>query len=513
MKTESKLCELLTASFSRFRDNIALKSLSPTGAVRFELCYADLLELSLRLVRYLDSGSGPVLVISNKDLTGYAALIACPFAGRCFVPISAQTPQDTIRNLAIEFKISALIGPAQILKSLEDLKVTKAFYDPNTSDWSFSKEEDLKESGRFEQPPLYIALTSGSTSAGKAIAISEQNFTSYLENYGSVDDLNEADKVSQIFNLNFDPAIGEFFYALLRGAQLCVFQNEEVVRFPRLIEQYRLTRWWSTPTTARLLLKLLEAAKHQPFMSVEQSNFVGERLSRAMALRWLAFFPNSKIENTYGPTETTVVNCRSIFSKDAILRSDDDFLSVGKGFGDNQIEITGDDALTVARVGAPGEIVIWGQQVGLGYVDQIPRGYHGNRFRTGDRGFVDSNGDLHILGRIQFEFKVLGERFNHEALSTSICRELGLEQIVLLPHTDLDGQIIGIDAAIDQRKSSQELRVARKNLASIIQGRFWPTRFFYIVRWPLNQNFKMDVQKLAELIEKGEVEKLDEAVP
>jgi non-ribosomal peptide synthetase component F len=127
------------------------------------------------------------------------------------------------------------------------------------------------------------------------------------------------------------------------------------------------------------------------------SLFAGEPLYARHVERWRALAPHSRILNLYGPSETTLAK----FAYEVPSRPDTDLQPVGQPLPDTEVELE--------PVGANRRVVITTPYGSLGYLadtctaedaERLRRRDGATRFTTQDRGFLDSEGNLVIAGRL-----------------------------------------------------------------------------------------------------------------
>jgi acyl-CoA synthetase (AMP-forming)/AMP-acid ligase II/Leucine-rich repeat (LRR) protein len=138
--------------------------------------------------------------------------------------------------------------------------------------------------------------------------------------------------------------------------------------------------------------------------------------------------------------------------------------SVGPGAGPqvqviSPIRISGSEGKALPLpTGEVGEVAVRGLCVFRGYELRKHLGYNPNEhtftsdgwFRTGDKGFIDSNGHLHLTGRFKEIINRAGEKISpvtieHELLALSSSELSGLQSVLVFaaPHSEL-GETVGV---------------------------------------------------------------------
>src|SRR5439155_5413193 len=203
----------------------------------------------------------------------------------------------------------------------------------------------------------------------------------------------EEDRCSQTFDVTFDLSVHDMFVTWEAGACLCCPTRKELIKPGEFISGSRLTTWFSVPSTG-VFMKKLGMLKPDMYPGLRLSLFCGEALPTEVARAWSEAAPNSIIENIYGPTELTIACTAYRWNRDSSpAECELGIVPIGEPF-DGTEAIVVDENLQEVSVGMPGELLMTGPQVTLGYWQDpertskafvIPPGRRQIYYRTGDR--------------------------------------------------------------------------------------------------------------------------------
>lgn len=213
-------------------------------------------------------------------------------------------------------------------------------------------------------------------------------------------------------SLSWDLSVVEVFTPLLAGGTICIASNEarqDPVLLSAFMESTKTTFTYFTPTQFSMLLRgapdILRSC-----IEWRAALFCGEMMSSRLLAEFNALCTRATAYNLYGPCEAmvqvTVQNLSGFEPKGLEV-------PIGRPLGQSRLYVM-DPALNLIPDGVVGEICIGGPQVGDGYLNR-PRESRASfkmeprlggeistgcrLFRTGDLGFFDSSGILHMMGR------------------------------------------------------------------------------------------------------------------
>jgi non-ribosomal peptide synthetase component F len=163
-------------------------------------------------------------------------------------------------------------------------------------------------------------------------------------------------RLCAVTTLSFDIAVLELWLPLAVGAEIVLASRDEATdghALRALLEQHHVTHLQATPATWRMLVA--SGWRGGPrFTALCGGEALPAELAEALLERTGALW------NMYGPTETTV------WSTCARIEPGQGDVSIGTPIAGTQVWIV-DDALRPVPIGVPGEIVIGGVGVALGY--------------------------------------------------------------------------------------------------------------------------------------------------
>jgi thioesterase domain-containing protein/acyl carrier protein len=141
--------------------------------------------------------------------------------------------------------------------------------------------------------------------------------------------------------------------------------------------------------------------------------------------------------------------------------------SVGVSAGP-EVAIMSETDANLLAVGKTGEIVIRGENVTRGYANNPEanaRSFTNGWFRTGDQGYMDEEGYLHISGRLKEIINRAGEKISPREVDEVLLDHAGIKQVVTfgVPHPTLGEEVAAAVVLIDPSLSAQDIRAFGAN--------------------------------------------------
>jgi acyl-coenzyme A synthetase/AMP-(fatty) acid ligase len=239
------------------------------------------------------------------------------------------------------------------------------------------------------------------------------------------------------------------------------------------------------------------------FPSLKYTFFCGEPLLTTLAEAWKISAPNSVVINMYGPTEATVMCIGQESSSLSIATRD--CVAIGRPFPGMRAAIA-EEKLKFTTSGTPGELLLAGPQLSLGYLDdpEITAArfvtIDGERwYKTGDVGYCDEDGIFHYLYRLDNQVKILGHRVELEEIECHLRDSTGCADVAAVAWpfhaaTGIVAFLVNYRGAADLVKAAMQERVPSYMV---------PTRFHVLPELPLNNNGKVDRNALHKMLEEG----------
>jgi acyl-coenzyme A synthetase/AMP-(fatty) acid ligase len=377
--------------------------------------------------------SAPFLISTEKKPELYGAVLTSIFMGIPLVPTHRNWPLNKIKNLMEQTQADCWLGGdlhPQWHKIKETIKIrlidSKNLVKQKPTEWTSPLSSNA-----------YYMSSSGSTGKPKLILITQNNFFTLIKNLLDIYHINKIERVSNAYDLTFDPALVDIFLTLLQGGTLVPLLPSNQYDVFNFISKNKITVWSSTPS---LILLNRDRQKKQVQHSLETlrlSLFTGEVLSPAFVRSWQNQCPNSKIENLYGPTETTVWATRFSISNHTQPIAELN-ISIGKPLPEFSAVVLDSQDQPIFNE-AIGELCLSGPQIFSGYQNQeTHRLVHfpwdselRTWYRTGD--LVNQVGqNFYFRGRVDFLFKIAGQLVSPEEIEDQIFQVFGCE-IVLIP--------------------------------------------------------------------------------
>ena len=264
----------------------------------------------------------------------------------------------------------------------------------------------------FQQPDIEqivdVLFTTGTTGAPKGVALNHRNLAAAALNINTFIK-NTADDVELLaLPVSHSFGLGRVRCVLSKGGTLVLLGTfASMKKFFGQMEQYHCTGFGMVPASWGYIKKMSgehigKFAKQlryieigSSFMSIEDKELLCELL------------PNTRVCMHYGLTEAS----RSAFME---FHSEHDQLNTaGKASPNVDVKIF-DGEGKEQPIGAEGEVCVKGEHVTCSYWNETPerfaKDFFNGYFRTGDCGYLDADGYIHLKSRIKEMINVGGKK-------------------------------------------------------------------------------------------------------
>jgi amino acid adenylation domain-containing protein len=485
-----------------------------------QLSYDELHQLVLTLASRIVASAGRVParigLLATRTPGCYAGYLAAQRLGATVVPLNPMFPPQRNATIArtgqVELGLAeeGQMPPGFPAPVLELPRVVRHLVPADAVAGA-----DLPDPPHDQEAYAYLLFTSGSTGKPKGVPLPHSCVDAYLEHVIPRYGLGPGSRLSQTFDLTFDPSVFDMFAAWGAGATLVVPSRGDLLAPVRFVNKSSITHWFSVPSLISFALRLRSLpAGSMP--TLRWSLFAGEALTVQQARAWQAAAPDCVIENLYGPTELTVTCTEYRLRADTASwpATANGTVPLGEVYPELDSVILGEDGLPAAD----GELCIRGPQRFPGYADPAENAgrfynpadtdddgapltvYDGSApltarhwYRTGDR-VRREDGPLVHLGRLDHQLKIRGYRVELGEIEAAIRDWPGIEDAVVLPLTADDGEV---DLAAVYTGAEQPPERLLASLRARLPGYMIPRYLRWHFELPVNANGKTDRAALA----------------
>ncbi len=472
------------------------------------LSYAELfaeVSCAADLLRRAGVGSGTLTAVDVDDgVSRLCFLLATMGLGATYVPIAFDLPPLRVRTILNELRPEILVRDRELaddsLRALVGRTLdARALSSPRGTPPEFSPvapgPDDL----------VYVFYTSGSTGRPKGVAGRHHSMLHFLDWEVEELGMGPQDRVSQLTPPMADPYLRDVLVPLRCGATLCFPDHPDILldglRLAEWIEAYGITVMHCVPTLFRILL----SGEPPPSMlrSLRYVLLAGEPIYPGDVARWMERYGHhTQLMNLYGPTETTLAR---FFHRVTPRDSEGTYVPVGRPMRDVEGLIL-DERMQSVAPGSSGELYIRTAQRSLGYFrrpDETACAFITNPltqdpedivYKTGDRVRRRPDGLLEILGRMDNQVKIRGNRVELGEIESVLRAHPLVNNAAVVVHDAPSGQCV---SAFVQPPTDLSAAVLKAWVGEWLEAYKVPSNISFLENFPRTQTGKIDRRALA----------------
>jgi amino acid adenylation domain-containing protein len=441
----------------------------------------------------------------RRSIELVVALLAVQKSGGGYVPLDPQLPVNRLEYMLSDSGAAFLIAARDEECGVVAPESVRVF-EIDAPPYGFvDLPAATSESCATPDDVAYIIYTSGSTGKPKGVAVSHASLANFLTSMQSEPGLSSADVLAAVTTVSFDIAALELYLPLMVGARIQLV-SEETAADSRLLSRVLVSSGASvmqaTPATWRMLLDGGWMAR-KGFRAL----CGGEVLSRELADALLDAV--DELWNLYGPTETTVWSTAGRVERGSAL------ISIGRPITGTQIYVV-DGGGELTPIGVPGEILIGGSGVAIGYHrrpemtaerfvrDRFSVHPRGPLYRTGDLGRWGADGRLYHMGRLDHQVKVRGFRIELGEIEAALEAHPAVRQATVVANEIEAGDVRLVAYVVFRNGQDITPTELRRYLKQDLPRYMIPTIIVALNSLPLMFNGKVDRKALPDPFVNGQ---------
>ena len=460
------------------------------------MTYQELDEKSNQFAHYLNKNGiekeSLVVLCIDRSLEMIIALLGILKNGNAYVPIDPTAPTSRVENILTDTQ-SNFVVVSQLTKDLFDFDTELNLISIDT-EWPIIEQESTEKLNVLINPHdlMYVIYTSGSTGKPKGVMIEHTSNVNMsmdqIEKFG----IQASDSVLQFASLSFDASVSEIFMAFYKGATLALIDREIITDEAALIT-YMKQQQISVVTLPPALLKIIDE-NQLDFLRVIIT--AGEAADPQKAYQCATF---SNYFNAYGPTECAV--CVSMYQ----VKNDEDRLTqipIGKPTANLKVYIL-DENLQIQPINVEGDIYVSGIGLARGYLHNesltnqkfLDHPFEPGQkiYKTGDKGYWLSDGNIMFTGRQDDQVKIRGHRVELGEIESIIQSHPQIVQSVVAYKKIATTNHLIAYVVLNEKITEQSIR---EYLQEKLPGYMIPSVFVEMDRIPITTSGKIDKKAL-----------------
>ncbi|KAL5356525.1 hypothetical protein BJX96DRAFT_171691 [Aspergillus floccosus] len=451
-------------------------------------------------------------VFQTPSADWICSLLAILRAGAVYMPLDLRNSISRLKRIVDSARPTLILVDNAMQPQIEEIAAQNIPF-INVSQLEAVSSEIRSNAARSESPAIAM-FTSGSTGEPKGILMSHASLCAHFEGFHRAFDVESmAQVVLQQSTYSFDYSLNQIFAALAGGGCLYVAPADirgDPQELAKAIIQQGITYTAATPSEYEMWFRFAMNELRES-TAWKAAWFGGEAAGPSVIHGFRSLgLPGLRTFSGYGPAEMTVSSTKAeVFYHDEDIQ----FPLPGGFMLPNYCAYVVDEKLDPVPVGVPGEIILGGVGVAMGYMSKddmtkqqfLPDPFmkthphyvthEWNRmYRSGDYGYLREDGAIYCVGRIEgdTQVKLRGFRVELGEIENVIMKEAdgALVQTAVTLH---DGTLVAhvvFEPATSESARQSLLGKLRSSLP--LPPYMRPSLFVTLDEMPLTSHLKID---------------------
>ncbi|WP_370349574.1 amino acid adenylation domain-containing protein [Catenulispora sp. EB89] len=478
--------------------------------------YGEIDQAANRLANHLRAmgvGRGKrVAVCLDCGPSFLTAIMGVLKTGAAYVPFDPRYPAGRLEYMAENAECCVLISETEFRSAVPNQEIPVVLLDRDAAQIAQSSS-DCPDVGSRPDDLCYVIYTSGSTGQSKGIALRHRGVVNNLLDLRTRFGIGDGDRLLALSSISFDMSVFEFIGMTISGGTViapATSQAQDPSQWDALITKYSITVWNSAPALLEAYLAHLEVGvtATRPLRLVLLG---GDWVNPETPDRLRKFAPDVRVIVMGGATEASI---HTTLTEAGSPLPGWNSIPYGRPMANQRVYIL-DGSRAPVPMGISGELHLAGVGLAEGYIgrpeetaDRFFSWSHGpvseRLYRTGDLARFRPDGQVELLGRLDFQVKIRGLRIELGEIEATLRRQPGVRDAVVVVarraggEDELVGYVIADEDDGGDDGGDLDLDLLTSRIAHTLPAHMLP-RLVQLAELPLNPNGKVDRGRLSAL--------------
>ncbi|MBP3892343.1 MAG: acyl--CoA ligase [Solobacterium sp.] len=427
-----------------------------------------------------------VILENDQSIKTLNAIFSLQLLKAISVPVENKCGVEKMESFASRCNSELVISDNENvrMKRISYKEIEQASQEHAMIDYEFPNEDDVCE----------ILFSTGTTGKEKGIVLTNKNNVALAQNV--MDGVKmEEDNIEMIPSpLNHSHGLRRTYANLYRGSTVVL--EDGVMNVKKLfadLRDYQVNAMDLVPAALSVLLKMSKDRFAEFDSQLRYIQFGASPLMKSDKDKIKSLLPNVNLYNFYGSTES---GCTCIYNFNV---ENEKQSCIGKPVINASIEILKDNVIIDSNKNHTGQLICKGNMNMLKYLndeEETNKVCWNDYFVTNDEAFIDEDGDIILLGRMNDVINVGGNKVSPEEIEDVVRGFQGIINCACVPEKH---PVLGqIPKLIIQTENNKE--IDKKELLLYISNKVEPYKvpknIEYIEKIPVSFNGKIQRSKL-----------------